>query len=139
LVNSGASVPTSITDVRPQVGFRNDIFNQEKWVVYNPTAGSTLTLDLAQGKKFQINLPNGTVTLALLNVPLTCKSIELRFTQPSSGTGLVSFFSGIKWPNNVVPTLTAAVNQSDSFAIQFLTVTNDSTNTSEGSIINQNV
>src|SRR5882724_1661398 len=136
-VNSGATAPTSLTDVRQQVGFRNDIFNQDQWVVYNPTAASTLTLDLSLGKKFQINLPNGAVTLALLNVPLNCKSIVLRFTQPSSGAGTVTYFAGLSWPNSVVPTL-SGVNKSDEFGVNFLTVTNDSTNTSEGVPILQN-
>ena len=139
-VNSGASAPTSHDFSRAQqVGFRSEIFNQEQWVTYNPGAGTTLTLDLSLGKKFQVNLPNGAVTLALVNVPLNCKTIEIRFTQPSSGVGTITWFGGVVWANAIVPTLTATVNKSDNFAIQFLSVTNDSTNSSEGSIINQNV
>ncbi len=139
LVNSGATTPTSITDVRQQVAFRNDIFNQEKWQVYNPTAGGTATLDLAQGKKFQINMPAGNVTLALLNVPLTGKTIQIRITQDGVGGRTITWFAGISWPNGVVPTLTTGASKTDDFAITFLTVTNDSTNTSEGTTINQNV
>ena len=137
-VNSGATSPTSLTDVRQQVGFRNDIINQDQWVTYNPAASSTLTLDLSLGKKFQINLPNGAITLALLNVPLNCKSILLRFTQPGSGAGTITFFSGLSWPSGVTPPL-SGVSKSDEFGINFLTVTNDSTNTSEGCVVLQNV
>jgi len=139
-VNSGATSPTAIdTTVCPQVAFRSDIINQDAWVSYSPAAGTTLTLDLSKGKKFQINLPNGNVTLALLNVPKNCKSIILRFTQPSSGTGTVTWWSGITWPNNISIVLTNTVNKSDEVAINFLSVTNDSTNTSEAIITGQNM
>ncbi len=139
LINSGASAPTHIYDVRPSVAFRSDILNQDAWVPYSPTAGSTLTLDLALGKKFQINLPNGAVTLALVNVPLNCKSILLRFTQPASGSGTVTFFSGISWPGGVTPSLVNVNNKSDEFVINFLSVTSDSVNTSEGAIVGQDI
>lgn len=139
-VNSGGSTPAAIDNtVMPQVKFRTDIFQADQWVTYSPTAGSTLTLDLSQGKKFQINLPNGNVTLALKNVPLNCKSIILRFTQPGSGSGTVTWWSGLSWPNAVAPTLSTTNNKSDEFGINFLTVTNDTTNTSEGTTILQNL
>lgn len=138
-VNSGATAPTSIDNtVIPQVVFRTDIFNNDRWITYNPAASSTLTLDLAQGKKFQVNLPNGTVTLALVNVPKNPKSILIRFTQPSSGTGLINWFTTGVWDNGVTPSLTATVNKSDEFEVNFLNVTNDSTNTWEGAQTHQN-
>lgn len=139
-VNSGATAPSAFAgNVMPQVKFRTDIFNADAWVTYSPSASSTLTLDLSKGKKFQINLPNGNVTLALLNVPLNCKSIVLRFTQPSSGTGTVTWWSGISWGNGVTPTLTPIVNKSDEFGINFLSVTSDTVNISEGATIILNI
>ncbi len=139
LVNNGASSPTQIVDTRPSVAFRNDILNQDAWVPYSPSAGTTLYLDFSSGKKFQVNLPNGTVTLALLNVPLNPKSFDLRLTQPATGSGLVNFWAGLSWSNNSVPVLSVTNNKSDEFIFNFLSVTNDSTNTSEGVQVLQNV
>ena len=138
LVNSGASVPTSITDTRPQAKWRSDLLNQDEWVVVAATVGGTTTLDLSKGKKFQINLGAGNTTFALLNVPLTCKSIDLRITQDGVGSRVITWFSGISWPGAVVPTSSGA-SKTDEYIIQFLTVTSDSVNTSEGLIAGQNI
>jgi hypothetical protein len=141
-VASGASSFTTgniDNTVCPSVGFRMDILNQDQWVTYNPGAGTTCTLDLSKGKKFQVNLPNGAVTLALLNVPLNCKSIDIRLTQPGSGSGTVTWFTTGSWPYAIVPTLTATVSKSDEFGINFLSVTNDSTNTWEGFVVGQSI
>ncbi|HWY79454.1 MAG TPA: hypothetical protein VNW29_03790 [Candidatus Sulfotelmatobacter sp.] len=139
LVNSGASVPTSITDKRNQVAFRNDVLNQDAWVTPTVNVGGTTTLDLSLGKKFQINMGAGNTTFALLNVPLNCKSIIVRITQDGSGGRTVTWFSGLSWPNAVTPTLSTGASKSDEFGINFLSVTNDTTNTSEGTTILQNL
>ncbi len=141
LVASGATIINNgnITDARQQVAFRSDILNQDAWVTPTVNVGGTTTLDLSKGKKFQITMGAGNTTLALLNVPLNCKTIEVRITQDSSGGRTVTWFGGISWPNGVVPTLSTGANKSDSFGINFLTVTNDTTNTSEGSVIGQNI
>jgi hypothetical protein len=138
LVNSGASVPTSITDTRPQAKWRSDLLNQDEWVVVAGVAGGTTTLDLSKGKKFQINLGAGNTTLALLNVPLICKSIDLRITQDGIGSRVITYFSGLSWPGAVVPTSSGA-SKTDEYVINFLTVTSDSVNTSEGFIVGQNI
>ncbi len=138
-VNSGATTPTAIADARTQVAFRSDVLNQDAWVTPTVNVGGTTTLDLSLGKKFQINMGAGNTTFALLNVPLNCKSILVRITQDGAGGRTVTWFSGILWPNGVVPTLSASASKSDSFGINFLSVTNDTTNTSEGTVINQNV
>lgn len=140
LVNSGAGTPTSITDVRPQAKFRSDLFNSDQWVPVAGVAGGTTTLDLSQGKKFQINMPAGNTTLALLNVPLNCKSIDVRITQDSVGGRTIAWWAGLSWANGgIAPTLTVPGNKSDEFIINFLTVTNDTTNTSEGFVAGQNI
>lgn len=139
-VNSGATAPTSHDYSRvQQVGFRSEIFNQEQWVTPTVNVGGTTTLDLSKGKKFQINMGAGNTTLALLNVPLNCKTIQVRITQDGSGGRTVVWFTSGSWANGVTPTLTTTGGKSDDFGIQFLSVTNDSTNTWEGTIINQNV
>ncbi len=140
LVNSGATTPTSITDARPQAKFRSDLFNADQWVTVAGVAGGTTTLDLSLGKKFQINMPAGNTTLALLNVPLNCKSIDVRVTQDSVGGRIVAWWSGLIWANGgVAPVLTVTGNKSDEFVINFLTVTNDTINTSEGFVAGQNI
>lgn len=139
LVNSGASTPTSITDVRQQVGFRSDVINQDQWVIPTVNVGGTTTLDLSKGKKFQITMGAGNTTLALLNVPLNCKSILVRITQDGVGGRTVTWWSSLSWPNGVTPTLSTGANKSDEFGINFLSVTNDTTNTSEGTTILQNL
>ena len=139
LVNSGASVPTAITDTRPQATWRNDLLNQDQWVTVTGVAGGTTTLDLSLGKKFQINMPAGNTTLAFSNVPKNCKSVDIRITQDGVGSRTVSWWSGLSWPNAVVPTLSTGASKSDEFVVNFLTVTNDSTHTSEGFIVGLNI
>ena len=129
----------NIYDTRNPVRFRSDIVNQDIWVTPTVNVGGTTTLDLSQGKKFQINMGAGNTTLALLNVPLTCKSIVVRITQDGVGGRTVTWFSGLSWPNASAITLTTTASKSDEVVVNFLSVTNDSTNTSEGVIVHQNV
>lgn len=140
LVNSGASTPTSITDVRPQAKFRSDLFNADQWVTVSAVVGGNTQLDLSLGKKFQVNMGAGNTTLTLKNVPLNCKAIDVRITQDATGGRTVAWWSGLSWANGgVAPTLTVPGNKSDEFIINFLTVTNDTTNTSEGFVAGQNI
>ncbi len=133
-VNNAATVPTSIDNsICPQVIFRTDIFNDDRWIIYSPTFGATLTLDLSLGKKFQINMPAGNITLAIQNVPLNPKSIIVRVTQDSTGGRSVTWFGGLTWPNsNTTPSPSSTPAASDEYVINFLTVTDDTHNTSEG-------
>ena len=119
--------------------FRSDLINHDQWVTPTVNVGGTTTLDLSQGKKFQINMGAGNTTFALLNVPLTCKSIIIRITQDSTGSELVTWFSGLSWPDAVPITLTTTPYKSDEIVINFLSVTSDSVNSSEGVITAQNV
>lgn len=137
-VNSGASVinTSNCLDVRPQVRFRSDILNADQWVTYTSTGA--VTLDLSLGKKFIINLQANT-TISLLNVPLNCKSIVVRLVQDATGGRTVSWWTGLSFSNNVAPALTPTPNKADEIGVNFLTVTNDTTNTSEGFIIGQNI
>lgn len=139
-VNSGATTPTSLTDVRQQVGFRSDIINQDAWVPVAGVAAGTTTLDLSLGKKFNITMGAGNTTIAFINVPLNCKSIVIRIIQDSGGSRTVTWWSGLSWSNGgTAPLLTTTANKADEIGINFLTVTNDSTHTSEGFIVGQNI
>jgi hypothetical protein len=137
-VASGATSISNgvITDVRTQVAFRSDIINQDAWVPV--TASATTTLDLSKGKKFAITLGQNT-TLALQNVPLNCKTIAVRLAQDGTGSRTVTWWSGLSWAGGTAPTLTTTASKSDEFVINFLSVTNDSTNTSEGFVVGQNI
>ncbi len=139
-VNSGASSPSSIDNTpMPQVKFRTDIFNADAWVPVAAAVGGTTYLDLSLGKKFQVNMGAGNTTFALKNVPLNCKSIDVRITQDSGGNRTITWWANLSWPNASAPTLTVTANKSDEFGINFLSVTNDTTNTSEGFVMGQNI
>ena len=137
LVVSGASsfIQNDITDRRTQVLFRSVVINLDNWVPYT-ASGATTTLDLSLGKKFRITMAHDT-TLALLNVPLMPKTIEVAIV--NDGSHVATWWSNIKWPDNVVPTQTLTTTKVDKFVIDFITVTSDSVNTSEGSVVGQNI
>ena len=137
IVVSGASsfIQNDITDRRTQALFRSDILNQDNWVPVAAT-GATTTLDCSLGKKFRVTL-GATTTLALLNLPLMPKTIEVAIV--NDGIHGLTWWSNLKWPDNVVPTLTMVNTKVDKFVIDFITVTSDSVNTSEGAVVGQNI
>jgi hypothetical protein len=96
--------------------------------------GATATFDLSTASTFTHTLAaNSTTTLAVSNVTAGQKFI-IRVEQNSAGTGLVNFFSTIRWAGGTAPTLTATTGQIDTFG--FLTTTSGSY---EGFIIGQNI
>ena len=136
-VVSGASsfIQNDITDKRLIALFRSDVLNNDNWIPYT-ASGATTTLDLSLGKKFRVTLAAST-TLALLNIPLIPKTIEVAIVNDGSHT--VTWWANLKWPDNVVPTLTLTNTKVDKFVIDFVTVTSDSVNTSEGAVVSQNI
>lgn len=77
--------------------------------------GSTVTFDLGSGahKKHKVTL-GGNRTLALSNV-MVGQTFMIDIIQDATGSRTVTWFSGIKWPFGVVPTLTTTANKIDSF------------------------
>ena len=76
--------------------------------------GATITFNLSTSKMHTVVL-GGNRTLALSNAE-TGKAFCIRLVQPSSSAGkTVTWFSGIKWPYNVTPVLSTAVNAIDTF------------------------
>jgi hypothetical protein len=138
-VNSGGSVPASIADVRPQAGWRADLLTQDAWVSVAATVAGTTTLNLSLGKKFKVTMGAGNTTLAFSNVPLIPKTVLIKIIQDSVGGRTVSWWTGLSWPGATVPTLTTTANKGDEFGFNFLTVTNDSTHTSEGFTVGLNI
>ena len=96
--------------------------------------GATATFDLSTASTFTHTLAaNSTTTLAEVNATDGQKFI-IRLEQNSAGTGLVNFFSTIRWAGGTAPTLTATTGKIDTFG--FLTTTSGNY---EGFIIGQNI
>lgn len=84
--------------------------------ITNP--GATATLDLSIGREYTVTL-NTPVTFSLANVPATAGvrvTIGLKVTQGGSGTNTVTWWSGVRWGQQGVPALSAAVGNSDYLA-----------------------
>jgi hypothetical protein len=77
------------------------------------TDQATVTFDLSLGKVHQVTLA-GNRTLALSNTTVG-QAFILRIVQDATGSRTVTWFSGIKWPNAVVPTLATTGNKVDVF------------------------
>lgn len=96
--------------------------------------GATATFDLSTASTFTHTLAaNSTTTLAEVNAT-DGQKFMIRLEQNSAGTGLVNFFSTIRWAGGTAPTLTATTGQIDTFG--FLTTTSGNY---EGFIIGQNI
>lgn len=76
----------------------------------------TLTLDCEKKNVFEVTL-TGNITLALSNVSVG-QIINIDLIQDGTGSRMVTWFSGIKWPDNVAPTLTTTASKRDSFVIK---------------------
>ena len=96
--------------------------------------GATATFDLSTASTFTHTLAaNSTTTLAEVNAT-DGQKFMIRLEQNSAGTGLVNFFSTIRWAGGTAPTLTATTGKIDTFG--FLTTTSGNY---EGFIIGQNI
>jgi hypothetical protein len=83
----------------------------EPWV--DADDGATVTFDLSAGNKQRVTL-NGNRILALDNV-LAGHVILLRLQQGSGGNKTVTWFSTIRWPNAIVPSLSTGEGKADYF------------------------
>ena len=77
------------------------------------TDGATITFDCNESNLFTVVL-GGDRTLALSNVG-TGQRFIIRLVQDGTGTRLATWFSTIKWPGSLAPTLTATINKTDVF------------------------
>lgn len=96
------------------------------------TDGSTITFDLSLGNVHTVTL-GGNRTLALSNGS-TGQAFVIRLLQDGTGSRTVTWFSTIKWPGGVTPTLTTTASKADMFG--FITT---GTNTYDGFIVGQNL
>lgn len=102
----------------------------EDWVTASD--GATVTFNLSSGSKQKVTLGDNR-TLALSNV-VAGHCFILRLIQDATGSRTVTWFSTIKWPAGVAPTLTTTANKEDVFGF-FQT----STDNYQGFIIGQNL
>lgn len=93
---------------------------------------ATIDIDLSLGKKFRVTIA-GNRTFILSNV-VVGKSFALRIKQDGTGNRTVTFWSGLTFAGQTIPTLTTTANRADEFGFNILTPT-----TSEGFVIGQDI
>lgn len=86
-------------------------------VTLSPSVGGTATLDLSTYNWFTIQMPAGNVTLALSNATVN-QPFVIEILQDGGGSRTVTWFTTIKWPLNVVPTLTTTASKKDTFGFK---------------------
>jgi hypothetical protein len=96
---------------------------------------STITIDLSDKTKSNVrNITlGGNRTLAISNAT-TGQAFVIRLIQDGTGSRTVTWFSTIKWPAGVTPTLTTTASKTDVFG--FIVT---GTGTYDGFIIGQNL
>jgi hypothetical protein len=85
-----------------------------KPAILTNTDGPNITFDLNASDLHTVTIGTGNRTLALSNASVGQKFI-IRLVQGVSGSGTVSWFSTIKWPGALVPTLTTTATKTDIF------------------------
>jgi hypothetical protein len=75
--------------------------------------GATITFDMNVSNLHTVTL-GGNRTLALSNVGVGQRFI-IRLVQDGTGSRTVTWFSTIKWPSGIVPTLTTTGGKADVF------------------------
>lgn len=83
--------------------------------------GATVTFDLDDGNKHEVTL-GGNRTLALANP--NDKPFIIRLVQDGTGSRTVTWWSTIKWPGGIVPTLSTAAGSIDVFVFYRTSVGN---------------
>ena len=94
--------------------------------------GATITFSMLASNVHSVTL-GGNRVLAVSNVSVG-QAFVIRLTQDGTGSRTVTWFSTIKWPDNVIPTLTVTASKTDVFG--FICT---SANNYDGFIIGQNL
>jgi len=84
-----------------------------KTPIESNTDGATITFNMDEANTHTVTL-GGNRILALSNVDVGQKFI-IRLVQDGTGSRTVTWFSTIKWPGNLVPTLTETGGKTDVF------------------------
>lgn len=104
---------TAITISNPQTFLGKKTFAATVQTITTATDGSTVTFDLSLGNIHQVTM-GGDRTLALTNVSVG-QCFVVRLIQDGTGTRIPTWFSTIKWPSGVTPTLTTTAGKIDVF------------------------
>jgi hypothetical protein len=117
-IKSGAAIDSSklsgtvnITGTQTITGVKT--FQSTIQTLVTDSDGATITFDLSAGNIHQVTL-GGNRTLALSNAA-TGKAFVIRLIQDGTGTRTVTWFTTIKWPFGVTPTLTTTIGKTDVF------------------------
>lgn len=135
-----ADLPVKATGAEANVGTDNDKFITPKaWAdakyittSYTPSGAGTTTLDLSLGGMFSVTMPASTQTLALTN-----ETVGQHFVVDivnTTGQGVLTWFSTIKWAGGSEPSLTGTNSKVDSFGFRVVSAGNY-----YGYIIGQNI
>jgi hypothetical protein len=117
----------------------NDVFTEQhtatgnhKVIDWNTASdGATVTFDLTTYKKHRVTI-TGNRTLAISNV--SNGDAFIISIEQGTGSNTVTWWTGIRWADNVVPTLTTTTNRADVFG--FIQI---GTNSYYGFIVGQNL
>lgn len=123
----------SATELKTQAIANNAITSQKLahgWI--DLVDAATIDIDLSLGSKFRVTIA-GNRTFTLSNA-VVGKSFILRIKQDGTGGRTVTFWAGLTFAGQAVPTLTATANRADEFGFNMLTLT-----TSEGFVIGQDI
>ena len=96
------------------------------------TYGATVNFDLSLGNVFTVTL-NGNPTFTVSNGTVD-QFFIVNVIQSAGGSNTITWFTTIKWPNGVTPTMTPAANKKDKFGFQVT-----GAGTYDGSVIGQNL
>lgn len=89
------------------------VYKAIKTPIESNTDGATITFNMDEANTHTVTL-GGNRILALSNVDVGQKFI-IRLVQDGTGSRTVTWFSTIKWPGNLVPTLTETGGKTDVF------------------------
>lgn len=128
---SGTAV--NLSSVQTLTGKKTVAGTVQTVTTLTPSASATATCDLDLGNIFFITMPAGNITIALSNAEVG-QAFVIRILQDGGGSRTVTWFTTIKWPNNIVPTLTTTASKTDVFG--FICT---GTETYDGFIIGQNL
>lgn len=129
VVNNETSINNAdITDMREPVyitfkgGIKDmDLIKNRVYGSVNPlktysASSGTVTLDCSKYNNFQVTM-NGNITLALSSISAG-QFIKIALIQGTGGSRMATWFTTIKWADNVAPTLTTTEGKSDEFVIE---------------------
>lgn len=102
----------------------------EAWA--DASDGATITFDLTESKKQRVTLAGNRTLVVTGDTPGMAFIIRLK--QDGTGSRTVTWWSGISWPDAVVPTLTTTAAKSDVFGF-----IQTGTNTYDGFIVGMNL